>query len=66
MRSFDRARRRLGSAVWERFNQKDPKLHGAYYRRVALLLKELSAYDAWKEYDELVKTVFSGVPDEDI
>ena len=66
MRSLARARRRLGSAVWDRFNQKDPKLHGAYYRRIAVLLKELGSYDAWKEYDALVESVFTGVPDEDI
>lgn len=66
MRALFRARQQLGSAVWERFNQKDPAMHAAYYRRIALLIKELSAYDAWKEYDALVETVFKGVPREDI
>ena len=66
MRSLESARRQLGSALWDRFNQKDPKLHAAYYRRIAELLIELSPFDAWKEYNELVETVFEGAPREDI
>ena len=66
MRSLYRAWRTQGSEIWNNFNQKDPAAHGAYYRRIAILLKELSMYDAWREYDALVETVFNGVACEDI
>jgi len=66
MRALYRAWLAQGDEVWKSFNQKDPKSHAWYYRRSTLLLKELCAYDAWREYDRLVDTVFQGVQSADI
>jgi guanosine-3',5'-bis(diphosphate) 3'-pyrophosphohydrolase len=48
----------IGDAVWERFNEKDKKMHGWMYRSVAEALRDLQEYSAWQEYDRLVKAVF--------
>lgn len=61
MRGFYRQWRVLGSALWQRFNQKDPAQQAWYYRRVAKLLEELSYSAAWQEYNSLVEKVFGGV-----
>lgn len=61
MRSFARLRRREGDAIWEHFNQKDPARQAWYYRSVAACTEELSDTDAWREYADLIKTVFEGV-----
>lgn len=49
---------RLGSKLWERFNQKDPAEHAWYYASIASLCSDLSEHCAWKEYHALVKKVF--------
>jgi len=61
MRSFFRAWRIKGNAVWNDFNQKDPVLQAWYYRSISELLSELKGYEAWQEYDTLVNMVFEGV-----
>ncbi|MBQ7170803.1 MAG: HD domain-containing protein [Clostridia bacterium] len=61
MRSFARLRRREGDGLWARFNQKDPAGQAWYYRTVAAYTEELSDTDAWREYTDLIETVFEGV-----
>lgn len=48
----------LGDQVWERFHQKDKKMHGWLYRQTAEVLRELEEYPAWQEYDRLIRRVF--------
>lgn len=47
-----------GDRTWERFNQKDKKMHGWMYREIAKAVRELESYSAWKEYDALIRQVF--------
>ena len=61
MRSIYRSWERKGNAVWQGFHQKDPARQAWYYRTVAELLRSLSDYPAWQEYDALVRTVFADV-----
>ena len=49
----------IGDKLWERFNQKDPKMHAWYYRAIADVTIELSQYPAWQEYWALVEKVFA-------
>ena len=58
LRSIDRDYLMLGDAIWNRFNQKDPKLQGWYYKTVSDLTRELSGFDAWQEYTGLCEKVF--------
>lgn len=48
----------LGNKLWERFNQKDPKMHAWYYHAVADATSELEQFPAWQEYSTLVEKVF--------
>lgn len=48
----------IGDQVWIRFNQKDKKEHHWYYKSIAECLSELSEYQVYKEYCELVKKTF--------
>lgn len=59
MRSLAAAWNKRGSKVFAEFNQTDRAKHAWYYRRIAELLSELSGCGAWKEYKELVDTVFA-------
>lgn len=61
MRSFCRLYRESGDALWQNFNEKDPAAQAWYYRKVALCLRDLEEYDAYKEYVRLVNTVFENV-----
>lgn len=58
LRSIERDMRKIGDRIWERFNQKDKAKHAWLYRQIAEALRDLDEYPAWKEYDQLVKTVF--------
>ena len=58
LRSIDRDYLLVGDEIWKRFNQKDPKLQGWYYKTVSDLTKELSDCAAWQEYTGLCKKVF--------
>jgi myo-inositol-1(or 4)-monophosphatase len=49
----------IGDKLWERFNQKDPKMHAWYYRAIAEATMELKHHPAWQEYNLLVEKVFS-------
>ena len=48
----------IGDKVWERFNEKDKKMHAWLYRSVADAVVELQDHPTWQEYDRLVKIVF--------
>ena len=61
MRSFYRAWRVGGDAIWESFNQKDPAKQAWYYRSIVTLLRDLKNYEAWQELHDLVETVFSNI-----
>lgn len=47
-----------GAAFWQFFNQKDPEKHHWYYRSIADATRELSGYDAWQEFDRLIRELF--------
>lgn len=51
----------IGDQLWDRFNQKDKKEQAWYYQEVAVALKELGQYPAWKEYNHLVTHIFSSM-----
>lgn len=58
MRSFYSLKQRLGKAMWEQFNEKDPQAHHWYYRTIADALTGLKDTLAWQEYDGLIAAVF--------
>ena len=58
MRSFYRDFKVEGSAMWQRFNQKDEAQQAWYYRSIAELTKRLSHTWAWIEYNTLTELVF--------
>jgi len=51
----------LGDQIWERFNQKDPKMQAWYYRAIADVTAELKYHPAWQEYSMLVEKVFPNI-----
>ncbi len=60
VRSMYRDYNRIGDDLWQRFNQKDKNEHAWYYKSICdILSKELSDYDAYKEYQDLVNKVFA-------
>ena len=65
IRSLHRIWMREGDAMWKGFNQEDPMKQAWYYRSIAdILEKDLSKYDAWKEYKYIIDMLFQGVPNE--
>ena len=58
MRSIYREWKRDGDAMWQRFNQHDPKEQAWYYRSIAKLTERLSQTSAWLEYQTLTELVF--------
>ena len=58
IRAIKRDYMEIGDRLWDRFNQKDIKMHAWYYRSVKEALNELHNYEAWKEYSILVEEVF--------
>ena len=62
MRSFARQYRRVGDALWQQFNQKDPVAQAWYYRSIVRLLSPLAEYPAYREFTALVSEVFRDVP----
>ena len=60
IRSFYRKWKKHGNAMWEEFNQKDPKEQGWYYHSIVNLLKEYSENEAWKELKEKTEEIFGG------
>ena len=49
---------RQGDALWQRFNQKDPKEHEWYYRSVLQKIQELDSLQCYQEYAQLLDQVF--------
>jgi len=58
MRSLYRDYLCVGERVWERFHQKDKKMHRWYYEGIAANLQEFKEEAAYKEYCALIKKVF--------
>lgn len=58
MRSIYREFKEKGNAMWQRFNQKDPKAHAWYYSTIADLTERISYTPAWIEYKKLIELVF--------
>lgn len=58
LRSIERGIREDGEHYWERFHQKDPKEHAWYHISLLHALDELSDTAAWKEYEQLCRSVF--------
>ncbi|MCR4924977.1 MAG: HD domain-containing protein [Clostridiales bacterium] len=59
MRSIAREYDEIGVAVFERFNQKNPKEQYWYHSTILEYTKDLSDYPAYKEYKNLVDYVFN-------
>ena len=59
MRSLARDYDKIGAAVFDRFNEKNPKEQYWYHATILEYISELSDYPAYKEYEKLVKHVFS-------
>ncbi len=61
IRAMARDHRVLGDELWERFNQKDPRMHGWYYGSIAKVLGEddsIRKTPAFAEYVGLCREVF--------
>ena len=58
MRAIYRDYKVEGSAMWQRFNQKDEAQQAWYYRSIANLTKRLENTSAWLEYKTLTELVF--------
>ncbi|MCR4615736.1 MAG: HD domain-containing protein [Clostridiales bacterium] len=58
IRALARDHDKIGAAVFERFNEKDPARHRWYYTTILEYTKELSGFPAYKEYEDLVHHVF--------
>lgn len=60
MRSLSRDYDKIGLAVFDRFNEKNPKEQCWYHSTILEYISELSDYPAYKEYEKLVNHVFKG------
>lgn len=59
LREISRDYEILGETLWERFNEKDRNQHAWYYRTIyELLMEEFQETALFREYRELLKTVF--------
>ena len=58
MRSLYRDWKVEGDAMWQRFNQKDPRQQAWYYHSIAALTQRLEHTSAWIEYKTLTELVF--------
>lgn len=58
MRSFYREWKQNGEAMWQKFNQKDPRQQAWYYHSIVKLTERLSHTTAWLEYKTLTELVF--------
>ena len=58
MRAIYRNHKEEGPAMWERFNQKDPREQAWYYHSIVRLTEALSDTAAWLEYKTLTELVF--------
>jgi len=58
LRSFYREHEKMGDAMYQQLNQKNPAMHAWYYKMIGVMLSELSDTPAYREYDELIGKVF--------
>ena len=58
MRSLYRDWKVKGDAMWQRFNQKDPRQQAWYYHSIVTLTQRLAHTSAWIEYKTLTELVF--------
>ncbi|MBR1532469.1 MAG: bifunctional (p)ppGpp synthetase/guanosine-3',5'-bis(diphosphate) 3'-pyrophosphohydrolase [Eubacterium sp.] len=58
MRSLSRDYADMGEAVFERFNEKNPRIQRWYHQTVLEYTSELAEYAAYKEYEFLFNMVF--------
>ena len=58
MRSFYRDWKVEGDAMWQLFNQKDPRQQAWYYHSIVTLTQRLAHTSAWIEYKTLTELVF--------
>lgn len=58
LRALRRAHDELGQAAFDRFNIDDPLAHKWYYGTILELLKDLSAYGAYREYEACFHAIF--------
>jgi GTP diphosphokinase / guanosine-3',5'-bis(diphosphate) 3'-diphosphatase len=58
IRAMARDYRKSGEALWDRFNQNDPKVQGWYYESLLEAFGELREFDAYDEYRMKVEEVF--------
>ena len=49
---------KVSDIVWEKFNQKDKQKQRWYFSEISQATKELSEFDAYAEFGELIKKVF--------
>ncbi|MCL2528195.1 MAG: HD domain-containing protein [Defluviitaleaceae bacterium] len=59
IRTLCRDVRRFGDKSFEKFNEKDKKMHEWYYREIAKSIAALSDSDAYKEFCMLIDEVFA-------
>lgn len=52
---------KLGDGLWSRFHTSDPKEHEWHYRGLAASLSDLSDTDAYKEFLNLISSIFNQV-----
>ncbi len=64
LRSFYRAKRKIGDEIYENLHQKDPMMHRWYYLSVAEYTGELAETDAHREVVELIDKVFPDTENE--
>lgn len=58
MRAVYRSWKEEGDAMWQNFNQPDPKIQGWYYKTIAEYTKPLLHTAAWVEFNALTEIVF--------
>lgn len=58
MRSIYNEHSAIGDKIWEKFNQKDKLQQKWYYESILNVLNELEDTNAYKEYQQLVQSVF--------
>lgn len=58
MRAVYRSWKEEGDAMWQNFNQPDPKIQGWYYKTIAEYTKPLLYTAAWVEFNALTEIVF--------
>lgn len=58
IRSLVKDYKEVGDELWNRFNMKDKKMQGWYYRSIIDSLSSMKEYPQYQEYKELVHSLF--------